>query len=343
MRPLVTILLFMLAFSLIPQCGPTLPELHLYCWADYVKPALIKKFEKENHCHVVIDTFDSNESMYAKLRAGAIGYDLIIPSSYFVTLMMQQGLLQEINYSNIPNLAYVDWHSVRQTAPAIGHYGVPYMIGYTGIGYRKDRVKEIISSWSMFNRINLRGRMTMLNDLREVIGAALKNLGFSINTLEESEIDKASKLVIDWKNNLAKFESEQYKNGIASAEYLLVQAYSGDIIQVEHEDDAIAFLLPKEGIIISHDYIVMPKSTNNVALAEKFINFLQDPQIAAENTEAISNRCPNTESYKFLSESVRNNPAFFPPEEILEKSEVLKDLGPAIKLYNRAWDKIKEA
>jgi spermidine/putrescine transport system substrate-binding protein len=329
--------------SLACGCKRAQPVLHIYNWADYVKPELVQRFEQENACKVVIDTFDSNEAMYAKLKAGASGYDLIFPSSYMVKLMFNQGMLQPINRNLVPNLVNIDSDYLKIAMDRDMHHSVPYMLTNTGIAYLKDKTPDFKASWSMFDRVDLKGRMTMLNDMRETIGAALKSLGFSLNTLDERELEAARDVVIRWKKNLAKFENEQYKTGLASGEFLLVHGYSGDILQVQAENENIAFAVPEEGTSIACDDVVIPKGAENVELAHKFINFLHDPNVAAENTEFISYLCPNRASYQFLDQEILNNPAIFLKPEIRDRSEVIDDLGENNVKYTKIWDEIKAA
>jgi len=329
--------------SLACGCKPSQPVLHIYNWADYVKPELVQRFEQENSCKVVVDTFDSNEAMYAKLKAGASGYDLIFPSSYMVKLMFNQGMLQPINRNLVPNLVNIDQEYLKIAMDREMHHSVPYMLTNTGLAYLKSRVPDFKASWSMLERADLKGRMTMLNDMRETIGAALKSLGFSLNTLDDRELDAARDVVIRWKKNLAKFENEQYKTGLASGEFLLVHGYSGDILQVQTENEEIAFAVPEEGTSIACDDVVIPKGAKNVELAHKFINFLHDPNVAAENTIFISYLCPNRASYQFLGEDILQNPAIFLKPEIQAKCEVIDDLGENNVKYTKIWDQIKAA
>lgn len=324
-------------------CHSGKKELHIYCWSDYIKPSLIEEFERINDCRVIIDTFDSNESMYAKLKAGATGYDLIFPSSYFVEMMHKQGLLQKIDPTLVPNLKHVDMSFPIPGGDKALQLAVPYMISYAGIGYRIDKVLKMSPTWGVFGRRDLKGRMTMLNDVREALGAALKSLGYSLNSTDNIEISQATSVLINWKQNLAKFESEQYKNGIASAEFLVVQGYNGDIVQVMQENDKVGLVYPIEGTSISVDEIVISKNASEVELAHKFIDFLLEPKNAAENMEFIFFLSPNTGAYQYLSPKIKSNPAFFLPYEIRQKSEVIRDLAENNVLYIEAWETVKEA
>lgn len=332
-----------LSLSIFLGCGPSKPSLHLYTWANYFKPELLTQFEEQFGCRVVVDTFESNESMYAKFKAGALGYDLIVPTTYFVQIMNQQGMLQKLNLDAIPNLKYIDTEYAQLFGTLDLNLAVPYLSGYSGLMYRKDKVTNMIPSWGMFGRSSLRGRMTMLNDPREVIGAALKFLGYSLNTTNPAEIAQATETIIRWKPNLAKFESEQYTNGIASAEYLVVQGYSTDSMQVIRENPQVGFFFPQEGTMIGIDQLAIPKQAQAVELAHAFINFFYDPAVSAENMQFIFAVSPNTEAIKLLPPSFKENPLLFPPNELLKRSEWIQDVGENIKLYHEAWNQVKMA
>jgi spermidine/putrescine transport system substrate-binding protein len=332
------------AIGLLAGCGPQGPRtLHVYTWADYVKPEVVQRFEKEHHCKIVIDTFDSNESMYAKLKAGASGYDVVTPSSYQVSVMYQQHMLLDLDRAKLPNTANVDTAYLRIAIDPGMTHSVPYMLTNTGIAVAKSKVKDPQPTWAMFDRADLKGRMTMLNDMRETIGAALKFLGYSLNTTDDAQLEKARDVVIRWKKNLAKFENEQYKSGIASGEFLVSHGYSGDIVQAENENPDVVFMAPKEGLSIACDDLVILKDSKEVALAHEFINFLHSPAVAAENSVFISYLCPNSAAYPLLPEKFRNNPAVLLAPEVRAKCEVIRDLGAKNAKYTKIWDQIKAA
>ncbi len=324
-------------------CGARPAELRVYTWADYIKPSVVARFEARERCRVVIDTFDSNEAMYAKLKAGGGGYDVVTPSSYMVQVMDAQGMVAPLDHARLPNLAHVDPAVLRLAIDRDMHHSVPYMLTITGLAYLRSRVAGFRPSWAMLDRADLAGRMTMLNDMRETMGAALKSLGCSLNTTDAGEVARARDVVIRWKRNLAKFENEQYKTGLASGEFLLVHGYSGDILQVQKENDDIAFAVPEEGASFACDDLVIARGARHAALAYAFIDFLHDPAVAAENTEFLSYLCPNVASYPLLSAATRADPALFPPPGVLARCEVIRDLGAANALYARAWDAVKNA
>jgi spermidine/putrescine transport system substrate-binding protein len=323
--------------------GAGRPVLHLYNWIDYVKPELLQRFEREHGCRIVLDTYDSNEALYAKLKAGATGYDLCFPSLNMVQIMRTQGMLLPIDRAQVPNLVHLDPWAANAADDPESRIAVPYTVSYTGIGYRKSRVPNLEESWSVFDRTDLAGRLTMLNDFRETLGAALIALGLDPNSTQEADLDAAVEKIHGWRRNLAKFENEQYKTGLASGEFTLVHGYVGDLLQVAEEDTDIAVFLPKEGFVMTSDCMVIPKGAKNLALAHAFINFMLDPQVASENTAFTQYLCPNLAAYPLMDEEIRNNPLIVLPEDARTRGHILRDLGPDNVKYTRAWDRVKGA
>jgi spermidine/putrescine transport system substrate-binding protein len=322
------------------------PVLHVYNWSDYIADGLIEQFEELHNCTVVYDVYDSNESLYTKLKAGASGYDVIFPSSYFVAIMKAENMLQPLNHANIPNLANIDPAFLAGISlDKEMEYSVPYMSGTTGIAYRKDSVENFTPSWRIYERADLGGRMTMLDDMREVLGAALKTLGYSINTTNTAEIEAAADLVIEWKRNLARFDNEGYKAGIASKEFFVVHGYGGDVQQIidENEDPEIVYVLPQEGFATWEDTMAIPAGADNVELAEKFINWMHSAEVAAANIGANFYLCPNTAAYALLDEETLANEVVFVPKEKMSGGEQIIDLGEDMAKYNAAWDRVKSA
>ncbi|NLZ59077.1 MAG: spermidine/putrescine ABC transporter substrate-binding protein [Lentisphaerae bacterium] len=343
MRKLLLAAIFLSAAVLLSSCWKQRQVLHLYCWADYVSPDLIKAFEKQFDCRVVYDTFDSNEQMYAKLKAGASGYDLIVPSHYIVELMVQDQMLMPLNHALMPNLKNLDPTILQMMPDPECAYSVPYMLSYTGLGYNKKKLPQFKPSWNMLEDSAVKGRMTLLDDQVEVIGAALLVLGKDANSVEPEVLEEARKLIMKWRANAAKFENEQYKNGLASGEFHLVMGYSGDVMQaIEENPEELDFVIPEEGSMLSCDVMVVPAQAGNPELAQQFINFLHEGQNAADNTEYCYYRCPNLAAYPLLSEEIKNNKSIFVEDKLLEKSAFTREPTPAGKLLrNELWSKIK--
>ena len=317
------------------------PVLHIYTWADYLAPDLAKRFEKENGCKIQIDTFDSNEAMYAKLTAGATGYDILMPSSYMVKTLVREKMLQPLDQAKLANLKHVDAEYLKRALDPKMTHSVPYMMAPTCLAWLASKVSNPVASYSMLDRTDLKGRITLLDDMREVLGAALRSLGFSLNSINPAELAQARDVASRWKKNIAKFENEQYKSGIASGEFHLVQGYAGDLFQVAEENQDIVVKIPKEGAAFSCDDLCIPVKSTNVELAHKFINFVTEPANAVINMDFIAYRAPNSTAYPLLSEDFRGNEALFPEPEVFAKCEPIDDLGDALALWSKTWDEVK--
>lgn len=316
--------------------------LHIYTWADYVSPEVVEKFEEKHDCQVVVDTFDSNEAMFAKLKAGASGYDVIFPTSYMIQVMEAENMLLDLDNALLPNTKHVDPSVLEKIHDRSMKRSVPYTVGYAILACRKDKLPADPDTWKVFEHQSLAGRMTLLDDMRETIGAALKSLGYSINTRDEKQLDEAQQVLLKWKSNIAKFDNEGYKAGLDSGEFSLVHGYSGDLFQVAQENSKVELLIPQQGVTMSCDEMVIPKTAKQMALAHAFINFLLDPQLAAENMEWMGYLCPNLEALKKVSPEFLLNPAITIPAEIKAKSEVIQDLGADLAKYTRVWDVVKK-
>lgn len=324
---------------LLTSCGDQqIPTLHIFAWSEMLDADLVHDFEESFDCRVIIDLYDSNESMYAKIRLGNSSYDIIFPSSYYLEIMQKQKMVHKLDFSLIPNHIYLDpLYFTKETSP----YGIPFMVSYSGLGYRNDRVELPSPSYTIFNSSDYIGRMTMLNDAREALGAALKTLGYSINSINQNEVDEAADLLISWKWHLAKFENEQYKNGLINGEFLISQSYSSDILQVQRESQYVSFGFPKEGSILSIDLITVPIDAPNFELAHAFINFMLEPKAAATNIERTHALTPVIPSYELLPEELRTSPILFPSVEQRNNMEKIQDLGENISLYYEAWERVK--
>lgn len=342
---LMLLALGLLVLGLLSSCSNDSDrKLYLYNWSDYIDEELVEAFTEETGIEVIMDYFDSNESMYAKLNSGAMGYDIVFPTSYMVEIMHNQDMLQNIDHSRLSNLGNIDVKYTALSVDSAMEYSVPYMVSTTGIGYLASELGELESlSWDIFASEEYLSKMTMLNDVRETIGAALKYLGYSYNSTSVSELEEARDLLISWKNNLAKFENDQYKNGLVSGEFYISQGYSGDILQVQEEREDLRFIIPEEGTSISIDNMVILKDSENVDEAYEFINYMLRAEVAAANTEYVYYLAPNTAAYELLSQEILEDPAVFISDEVLEVSEVLLDLEEDNALYSRIWDEIKSA
>lgn len=328
-------------------------QLHIYTWSDYIAPDVIESFEKALGVKIVVDTFDSNEAMYAKLKAGGSGYDIIMPSSYQIATMAKEGMIAELDHSKIPNVkANFDQRFVKQILDPTFRYNVPYAVTYTGFEYAKNKIPAgaDIESWAILGNAALAGRITLLDDIREVIGAGLMYLGYSVNSTVPAEIDAAVEQVLKWRANVRKFDGESYKTEVANGSIWVGHGYSTDATQIIVGDegegmaarDDIGFALPKEGYSIAFDEMVIAKEAKRADLAYAFINYIYDGDVAAANMEYICGPNPVKPGIDKLDENYRS--VIVLSEEKLKGGQVLRGFEnqpEVIELYNRAWDKIK--
>lgn len=336
-----------------PPDGGDGGELHIYTWSDYIATDVIDSFEKALGVKVVVDTFDSNEAMYAKLKAGGTGYDIIMPSSYQIAMMAKEGMIDPIDHAKCPNVKKnFDSSFVSQILDPAFKYNVPYAVTYTGFMYLKNKVPAgaNVGSWAILGNPAMKGRISLLDDIREVIGAGLMYLGYSINSTDPKEIDAAVAQILKWRGNIRKFDAESYKTEVPSGATWLGHGYSTDTTQVIVGDeeagaparDDIGFALPKEGYTIAFDEMVIAKDAKRKDLAYAFINYIYDGEVAKVNMEYICGPNPVKPGIEALEEGYRN--LIVLDEATLKRGQVLKgfDDQPAVmELYNKAWDRIK--
>ena len=332
------------ALAVLAGCGDAKKELHVYTWSDYIAPEVVSRFESKMNCRVIVDTFDSNEAMFAKLQAGSTGYDIIMPSSYQIPAMARAKMIQKLDKSKLPNVTKnfaKDYYACILDKDMT--YNVPYAVTYTGVMYRKDKIKaDDVKSWKVMENSQLKGRASLLSDMRETIGAALMYNGFSINATKQEELDKAVATILKWKENIAKFDNEQYKTAVASGEFFLGHGYSSDSIQVMMEDDNIGFDLPKEGFTIACDEMVLSATSKEPELAYAFIDFLYDAEIAKINMEEVYAPMPIAPALDALEPKLKALVCI--DAATLKRGQVMRDFDnePAVRaMYIKAWDKIK--
>jgi len=268
---IIPVVLAVSLLTAISCSGGSGNRLNVYNWSYYTPPSVIEKFEKEYNVRVVIDEYASNEEMYTKLKSGGTGYDLVFPSQDYVEIMIRQGMFEAIDKSLIPNLKNIDPVVLQKTTydPNM-EYSVPYYWGAAGILVNTGKVPDYEESWSIFSRRDLRGRMTMLDDMREVMGDALVYLGYSVNTGNFAEIEAARNLINnEWKPNLTKFDAEAFGKGYANGEFWVVQGYAEVVYEeiIDNEQlmrDTVYFIPPEggPGYIDSMCILKVPKTRN---------------------------------------------------------------------------------
>ncbi|MFA6505291.1 MAG: extracellular solute-binding protein [Treponemataceae bacterium] len=315
-------------------------KLYIFNWTYYTPESVIEKFKKEYGVEVIYDSFASNEEMFAKIKAGGTGYDLVFPSGDYVSIMKAEKMLEPIDKTKLKNLGNIDPLVLKKATydPAM-EYSVPYYFGAAGVAVNTEKVPKFDKSWSIFARKDLKGRMTMLDDMREVVGDALASLGYSVNTIKPEELEAAKKLINEqWKPNLTKFDAEAFAKGFAAGEFWVVQGYAESVYEEVPEDKhaTTAFFIPKEGGPSYIDSMCILKGSKNIDLAHKFIDFIHRPEIYAEFTDKFG--FPSTANVP--ARALKKKTPYYTAES-LEKTTLKEDVGANLAAYDKIWQEIK--
>ncbi|HAH63416.1 MAG TPA: spermidine/putrescine ABC transporter substrate-binding protein [Treponema sp.] len=315
--------------------------LYLFNWTYYTPDEVLKEFEQKYNCTVKVDTFDSNEVMYAKLKAGATGYDITFPSQDYASIMINQGMLKEIDQNQFANKKYINPAVLEKaTYDPTMKYCVPYYMGAAGIAVNKQKLSNYDKSWNIFADPRIKGHASMMDDMREVMGDALKYQGHSVNSLEDGELKSAADLIINsWKPNLVKFDAEGFGKSFASGDFWVCQGYAEVVYGEVPEDkqaDMIDFFIPKEGGPMYIDSMVILKDAKHYDLAMKFINFIHEPEVYAQFLDAF--RFPsfvNTDAAQYM----KTTPMY--KAEEMNNCELKMDVGEGLEKYNELWQDIR--
>lgn len=314
------------------------PELNIYNWSDYIGLETIAGFEFETGVRVTYDTYESNEEMAAKLMAGASGYDLCVPSSYLVPMLREAGLLLPLDPASLEGWANLGETFTSRVEAGGRTWGMPWQWGMTGIAYRRDLVPPPVS-WEVFQQPgDASGRITMLDDGREVIGSMLKLRGHSLNTTDPALLSAAARDAIIAKPHLAAFVSAPVKGQLIAGDIVMSQLWNGDTRQAQAENPAIDFVMPREGSLIWTDYLALLASAPHPAAARAFLAYVLRPDVAAGISEATGYGTPNRAALQRL-----RDPVPFPTEAQLAMLEYQVDLGSAAQLWDRTWTEIRAA
>jgi len=319
-------------------------QLIVYNWADYLPKEVLTRFTKETGIKVKYSTYDTNEVMYAKVKTlGGGGYDIVVPSTYYVDRMRKEGLLAELDKSKLPNLKNLDPKVMNQPYDPGNAYSVPYLWGSTGIAVRPDRkgIAPDIKSWSDLWRPELKRQLLLIDDVREVFMMALRVLGYSGNTRSEAEIEAAYNKLKELMPNVKVFNAESPKDAYLSGEVRVGMIWNGEAYMAQKEVKDLRFVMPTEGPSLWMDNLVIPKKAPNPEAAHKFIDFLLRPEIAKLITEDVGYTSPNLAAIALLPEKIRNNRTAYPSPEDLAKGEFQVDVGDALPLYEKYWQRLK--
>jgi len=329
--------------------------LNVYNWNDYIAPETVGRFEKLCHCKLKQSYFSDNEELLAKLAAGAKGYDVYVPTSNYVAGMVKAGWLQALDHSKLPNLKNVMPQYLNTEFDPGNKYSVPYAMSITLIGYNEQKIKELnvpLGSWAtIFDPKNLekvKGRVTVLDSQSELMAAALKYLGYSVNDRDPKHWQQAKEVILKAKPYWAAFNASSYIKELSSGNIWLVHGYSNDIYQADQDAQKagqkfrIRHSLPKEGAVLALDCMVIAKSAPRPDLAYMFINFMLEGRNSADLTNMIGSGNPNADAQQYIKPEIKQISAIFPDAQTAKTLEMLKDMTPQQRRQmNRIWTEIK--
>jgi putrescine transport system substrate-binding protein len=335
--------------------------LRVYNWSDYIAPDTLKKFEAETGIHVTYDVFDSNETLEARLLAGKSGYDIVVPSNSFLAKQIKAGVYQPLDKSKLTNWKNLNPVLLKNAAasdPDNAH-AFPYMWGSIGIGYNPEKVRQALgtdaplNSWDLLfnpeNAAKLKAcGISFLDSPTEMLPAALHYLGFPVNSQDKQQIAQAQEVFMKIRPSVAYFHSSKYISDLANGNICVAVGYSGDVLQARARAEEanngvkIDYSIPKEGAGSFYDMVAIPRDASNVDNAYAFMNFLMRPDIIAEVTNSIGYSNANAAATPLVDEAIRNDPASYPPQEVLATLYAIPDQPiPVQRLMTRGWTKVK--
>jgi spermidine/putrescine transport system substrate-binding protein len=318
-------------------------QLYIFTWTQYTDKELLKTFSTQTGMKVLADVYDSNDAMLAKLSAGGGGaYSIIYPSDYMVQKMLRRNLLRGIDRNSLVGLDNLFPRFVNPTYDPNNSHSIPFNWGTTGLIYNSEKLDNPPEDWEYLwqNQGKLNKRITLLNDIREVMGAGLRSLGYSYNSTNETEIQQAYEKLKSLKPTLAAFDTDAWQNQILAGDLVLAMCYSADAVKISRENPKLKYVIPRSGSSLWTDNMVIPTSAPNLPGAYAWINLILKPEVAAEITQRLNIATPNRAAFELLPKDIQTDLNLFPPESSLEKCERIKPLDDFEKVYERYWTKL---
>jgi len=321
---------------------PASTELNVYIWTNYHSPEAIKRFEEAHHAKVNIDLYDNNEVIEQKLQSGTAPYDIVVPTDYMITSLSKQDLLLPLDESKLPGLKNLDPNVDRLHVAGQPRFAVPYLWGTTGYAYRTDKITEKLDSWNAVFDPKYKGKIVMLDDIRECFGAALRTMGKTINDTDPADIEAAKKKLQDQKKLVAAYDSSDFAGKIQGGDGWVVQGYSGELAKVARDSGGkIVYVVPKEGATLAVDNLAIPRAAKHADLAYAFIEFMLQPEVAAETTNVTGYATANAAAKAQVKPELANDPAVYPSADLLKNADPIADLGDKMPALDAAWTEVK--
>lgn len=348
MKRLITgIALLTLSLSILAGCSKEdeSNKVYVYNWGEYIDMEVLDLFEEETGIKVVYDYFEHNEEMYPKIKAGAVKYDVVCPSDYMIQKMIDENLLAEINFDNVPNISNIDpaYLKSSESFDPGNKYSVPYCWGTVGILYNKTMVDGPIDSWGALFDEKYSGNILMIDSVRDAFAVALNYLGYDLNSTDPAQLEEAKELLSRQYPLVQAYVVDQVRDKMIGGEAALGVIYSGEAIYTQRENPDLEYVVPKEGSNVWIDGWVIPKNNRNKENAEAFINFMCRPDIALKNFEAITYSTPNSAARDMITdEDIKNSEIAFPDQSVLDRCRTFQYLGEEIEsFYNDKWNEVK--
>lgn len=338
---LATILIVAMTVPFVSCNSSSENEVRVYNWGDYIDPQAIKMFEEETGYKVTYVSYDTNEAMYNKLKNGNSSYDVIVPSDYMIERLINEDMLEKINFENVPNFKEINEECKHLTYDPNDEYSVAYMWGTLGILYNAEKVTETVDSWEMLWNENYKGKIIMYDSSRDSIGITLAMLGYDINSTNPDELAQAKQKLLDQTDLVCGYGVDDIKDMMIAEEGYIALAWAGDAVYCMAQADNLEYVIPKEGSNIFYDSMCIPKNCSNKEGAEAFINFMCRPDISAMNAAYIGYSTPSDAARKLMGEDGKNPAAY--PDVTAYKLTIFKDLGADTKLYDQLWTEVMNA
>jgi len=318
-------------------------KLNVYIWSEYLPDSVAKKFEEKTGIKLQIDTYDSNEAVYEKLKSGAADYDIVVPSDYMVTTLAAEKLIQPIDRAKLTHFDTLDPNLLDQPYDPKNVHSVPYLWGLTGLAYNKTKVQGTVDSWAVLFDEKHKGQICMLDDTRECFAVALKLLGKSLNETDPKVLAQAAEKLKKQKPLVKAYDSGDFAAKLAAGDVWLAHGYTGQLAKVAHEDAETRFvvLMPPEGGTVAVDNLCIAAKSKRSDAAHKFINFCLQPEIAAEIANSTFYASANRAARQYIKPELLNDPAVYPTANTLKRCEFIRDVGETTQVYDRLWTEIK--
>ncbi|MDY3052220.1 MAG: ABC transporter substrate-binding protein [Ndongobacter sp.] len=314
---------------------------NVYNWGEYIDKDLLTKFQEETGIRVIYSNFTTNEDLYVKLKSGGSNYDVVVPSDYMIERMRNEGMLRKINWENVPNMRYVDAAYKNHSYDPEQEYSAPFFWGTLGIVYNTTMVEEPVDSWSILWNEKYAREIIMMDSSRDSLGITLRWKGHSMNSTDSAQLAEAKELLTRQYPLVYAYLVDQTKDIMRNGEAALAVMYSGDALDALLENEDLAYAIPKEGSNLWFDAMVIPKNAQHPKNAEAFINFMLDPENAAQNAAYVGYSLPNSQARALLPEEYRDSEVAYPPEERLKNLEVFRDPGKWVRQYDEIWQEVK--